>query len=80
MTHFKNKRMGPLLLMAVVFLIIIMGSVHAFGAMLLSHTVFGAFSLHNPILYVLIGLFFAAGVLFKFKQVLGHLHRRKESR
>lgn len=80
MTHFKNKRMGPLLLMTMVFLIISMGSVHPFGAILLSNTVFGAFALHHPILYVLIGWFFAAGVLFKFKHVLGLLHRRKESR
>ena len=80
MTHFKNKRMGLLLLLAVVLLIIIMVSVHAFGAVLLSNTIFGTLSLHNPMLYVLIGLTVGAAVLFKFKHVLGLLHRRKENR
>jgi len=77
---FKNKRMGPFLLIAVAFLILVMISAHVFGAALLSNMVFGAFSLHNPILYVLIGLVFGAFVLFKFKHALGHMHRRKENR
>jgi hypothetical protein len=80
MTHSNKKRMGTFLLIAVVLLIIIMVSFHAFGAILLFQTVREAFSLHNPILYVLIGLFFAAGVLFKFVHVSGFLHRKKESR
>jgi phosphotransferase system glucose/maltose/N-acetylglucosamine-specific IIC component len=80
MMPFKNKRMGPLLLIAVAFLIMIMVSAHVFGAVLLSNAVIGAFSLYSPILYVLVGLVIAAVVLFKFKHLLGHLHRRKESR
>ncbi len=80
MMPFKNKRLGPLLLIAVAFLIIIMVSAHVFGAVLLSNVVVGAFSLHSPILYVLIGLVIGAFVLFKFKHVLGHVHRRRESR
>ena len=80
MMPFKNKRMGPLLLIAVAFLIIFMVSAHVFGAVFLANAVVGAFSLHSPILYVLIGLVIAAVVLFKFKHVLGHMHKRKESR
>lgn len=80
MMPFKNKRLGPLLLIAVAFLIIFMVSAHVFGAVFLANAVVGAFSLHSPILYVLIGLVIAAAVLFKFKHMLGHLHRRKESR
>jgi phosphotransferase system glucose/maltose/N-acetylglucosamine-specific IIC component len=80
MMPFKNKRMRPLLLIAVAFLIIVMVSAHVFGAVFLSNAIVGAFSLHRPILYVLIGLVIAAVVLFKFKHVLGHLHKRKESR
>lgn len=80
MIHFKNKRTGPLLLTAVAFLIIFMIGAHVFGAVLLSNAVIGTFSPHSPILYVLIGLVIATAVLFKFKHMLGHLHRRKESR
>ena len=71
---------GLLLLRAVTFLIIVMVSAHVFGAVLLSNAVVGAFSPHSPLLYVLIGLVIAVAVLFKFKHVLGHLHRRRESR
>ena len=78
-THSTQKRMGPLLLVAVVVLIIIMVSMHTFGAIVLSQTIFGAFSLNNPILYVLIGLIVAALILFKFKHVSSLLHRKKES-
>jgi hypothetical protein len=80
MMPFKNKKIGPLLPLAVAFLILIMISVHAFGAVLLSNMVFSVFSLHNPILYVLVGLVFGAFVLLKFKHVLGHVRRRKENR
>src|SRR6266568_7068469 len=45
MTHSKKKRVGPLLLVAVVLLIIITVSIHAFGAIALSKMVFGTFSL-----------------------------------
>ena len=76
---FKHKRMGPFLFIAVAFLIIFMVSAHVFGAVLLSNTIMGAFSLHSPILYVLIGLAIGAVVLFKFKHVVGRMHRRKES-
>ena len=77
---FKNRKMGPFLLIIVIFLILLMISVHAFGAILFSNMVFGTFLLHNPILYVLIGLVSGAFILFKFKHVLSHMHRRKESR
>jgi len=80
MMPFKHKRLGSSLLIAVAFLIIFMVSAHVFGAVLLSNAVIGAFSLHRPILYVLIGLVIGAFVLFKFKHVLGHVHRRRESR
>jgi hypothetical protein len=80
MMPFKHKRLRPLLLIAVAFLIIFMVSAHVFGAVFLSNAVVGASSLHSPILYVLIGLVIGAVVLFKFKHVLGHLHRRKESK
>ena len=59
MMPFKSKRLGPLLLIGVAFLIIFMVSAHVFGAVLLSNAVIGAFSLHSPILYVLIGLVIA---------------------
>jgi ferredoxin-NADP reductase len=81
MTHAKKKRVGPLLLVAVVLLIIIMVSIHAFGAIALSKMVFGTFSLNNPFLYVLIGLFLAIVLLkvalFKFKPLSGLLHRKE---
>ncbi len=80
MMPFKHKKRGLLLLIAVAFLIIFMVSAHVFGAVFLSNTVLGVFSLHNPILYVLIGLVVAAAVLFKFKHMLSLLHRRKENR
>lgn len=80
MMLFKHKRLGPLFLIAVVFLIIFMVSAHVLGAVFLSNAVVGAFSLHRPILYVLIGLVIGAVALFKFKHVLGHVHRRKESK
>ncbi len=67
MTHSNTKRMGPLLPVAVVLLIIIMVSMHAFGAIILSKAISGASSLNNPILYILIGVVFAALVLFKFR-------------
>lgn len=41
MMPFKNKRMGSLLLIAVVFLIIVMVSAHVFGAVFLSNAVVG---------------------------------------
>lgn len=80
MRHFKNKRIGAFLLIAVVCLIIFMIGAHVFGAVLLSNAVIGALSLHSPILYVLIGLVIGAVILFKFKHMLGHLHTRKESK
>lgn len=80
MTHFKSKKIGPFLLLAVGFLIILMMSAHVFGAVFLSNMIFSIFSLRNPILYVLVGLVIGAVVLFKFKQVLSHMHRRKENR
>jgi uncharacterized membrane protein YdjX (TVP38/TMEM64 family) len=72
MMLFKHKRIGPLLLIAVAFLIIFMVGAHVVGAVLLSNAVVGAFSLHRPILYVLIGLVIGAVVLFKFKHMFGH--------
>jgi ferredoxin-NADP reductase len=77
MTHSNKKRMRPLLLVAMVLLIIVVVSLHAVGAISLSKTSFGAFSLNNSIFYVLIGLFFAF-VLFKFKHLLGLLHRKEK--
>ena len=77
MTHSKKKRMRPLLLVAIVLMIIVAINLHAVGAIFLSKTGSGAFSLNNPIFYVLIGLFFAF-VLFKLKHVLGLLHRKEK--
>ncbi|MBO0793633.1 MAG: hypothetical protein J2P36_22145 [Ktedonobacteraceae bacterium] len=79
MMHLKNKKRGPILLIAVAFLIIIMISAHAFGTVLLSNMILGAFSLRNPILYVLIGLVFGAFILLKFKHMLTHVRKRQRS-
>jgi hypothetical protein len=73
----NKKRMRPFLLVAMVLLIIIVVSLHAVGAISFSKTGFGAFSLNNPIFYVLIGLFLAF-VPFKLKHLLGLLHRKEK--
>jgi ferredoxin-NADP reductase len=75
MTHSKKKRMRPLLLVAMVVLIIAVVTLHAVGAIFLSQTSFGAFSLTNPIFYVLIGLVFVF-VLFKLWHLSSLLHRK----
>lgn len=80
MMPFKHKRMRLLLLIAVALLIIFTVSAHVFGAVFLSNAVVGAFTLHSPVLYVLIGLVIGAVVLFKFKHLVSHWHRRKENR
>ncbi len=80
MIHFKNKRIGAPLLIAVACLSIFMIGAHVFGAVLLSNAVIGAFSLHSLILYVLIGLVIGVVVLFKFKHLVGHFQTRKESK
>ena len=77
MTHSNKKRMRPLLLVATVVMIIIAVNLHAVGAILLSKTGFGVFSLSNPISYVLIGLFFVAA-MFKLKHLLGFMHRKEK--
>jgi len=77
MTHTNKKRMRPLLLVAMVLLIIVVVNLHAVSAIFLSTTGFGAFSLNNPIIYVLIGVFLVF-VLFKFRHLLGLLHRKKK--
>jgi len=77
MTHSNNRRIRPLLLVAMVVLIIIVVNLHAMSAISLFTTGFGAFSLNNPILYILMGLFLVI-VLFKFKHVSGFLYRKKK--
>jgi len=77
MTHSNKKRMRPLLLVATVVMIIVAVSLHAVGAVLLSQTGFGAFSLNNPISYVLIGLFFVVA-MFKLKHLFGFMHRKEK--
>jgi len=76
MTHSNRKRMGPLLLVAMVLLIVIMVSLHAVGAISLFKTGFGAFSLNNPIFYVPMGGLVVVAILFKFRHVSGFLHRK----
>jgi ferredoxin-NADP reductase len=76
-THSKQKRMRPLMLVAIVLMIIVAVNLHAIVPILLSKTGFFAFSLKNPIFYGMIGLFIVFD-LFKLKHLLGFI-RRKES-
>ncbi len=71
------QRMRPLLIVAMVLLIIGAASLHAVGAIFLSKIDFGAFSLNNPIFYVVIGLLFILA-MFKLKHLLGFLHRKEK--
>jgi hypothetical protein len=76
LNHFKpsmkraafQKRMGPLLLGAMVLMIVGAVTLHVGGPIFLFQTGFGAFSLNNPISSVLIGVFFVFA-LFKLKYV-----------
>ncbi|HEU5101184.1 MAG TPA: hypothetical protein VFU22_19305 [Roseiflexaceae bacterium] len=71
-----TKRLRPLLLAAMILLSIIILSLHAVGGIVLLKTGFGAFSLHNPIAYLLIGLSLIIA-LFKLNHVVGFMRRRK---
>jgi ferredoxin-NADP reductase len=72
----KTKRLQPLLLVAIVLMIIVAVSLHAVGGIFLLETGFGAFSLHNPISYVMVGMFFVIA-MFKLKHLVGFMRRRR---
>src|SRR6266496_3523478 len=73
----ETKKLRPLLLVAIMLLSIIVISLHAVGGILLLKTGLGSFSLHNPIVYVLIGLSLVVAV-FKLKHVVGFIHRKEK--
>ena len=52
-----SKRRRPLLLVRIVLMIIVASILHGVGGMVLLNTGFGEFLLHNPVGYVIIGLF-----------------------
>ena len=65
-------------LIAIVFMIIVVVILHAAAAISLSETGFGAFLLHNPISYVMIGVMLVVMFKFKLKYLLGFIHRKEK--
>jgi uncharacterized membrane protein YuzA (DUF378 family) len=75
----ETKKKRPLLLVGMIVLSIIAISAHAIGGIFLFRTGLGSLSLHNPIVYVLIGLAVVFAV-FKLRHVASFMHRREKER
>src|SRR6266487_4480487 len=80
--HLNNARTNQawkryLLLVAIALVIIVAVVLHAAAAISLSKTGFGAFLLHNPISYVMIGLMLVVMFKLKFKYLLGFMHGKE---
>jgi hydrogenase-4 membrane subunit HyfE len=73
----KSTRMRPLLPIAILLLSIIVISLHGVGGFVLLKAGLGGLSLHDPLAYVLIGLFLVLAVL-KLKHVVGFMHRKEK--